>query len=270
MATMAMLVRRAASSRNAIAFLRRCSSSSLVVGRDYSHKATTLLRAPDLDSDLKLPSFLRDSRRGFAKGKKSRDDSGGLVDVSPPVDIGPSVKATATSQMEAAIDALSRDLTKLRTGRASPGMLDHIVVETGGLKMPLNHLALVSVLDPKTLSINPYDPDTVKELEKAIVSSPLGLNPKLDGQRLIASIPPLTKEHVQAMCKIVTKSSEVVKQSIRRARQKALDTVKKGASGLPKDQVKRLEKEVEELTKKFVKSAEDMCKSKENEITTQA
>ncbi|CAN7009548.1 hypothetical protein IGI04_011398 [Brassica rapa subsp. trilocularis] len=274
MATMAMLVRRAASSRNAIAFLRRCSSSSssssLVVGRDYSHKATTLLRAPDLDSDLKLPSFLRDSRRGFAKGKKSRDDSGGLADVSPPVDIGPSVKATATSQMEAAIDALSRDLTKLRTGRASPGMLDHIVVETGGLKMPLSHLALVSVLDPKTLSINPYDPDTVKELEKAIVSSPLGLNPKLDGQRLIASIPPLTKEHVQAMCKIVTKSSEVVKQSIRRARQKALDTVKKGASGLPKDEVKRLEKEVEELTKKFVKSAEDMCKSKENEITTQA
>ncbi|CAN7116836.1 unnamed protein product [Brassica rapa subsp. narinosa] len=268
-----MLVRRAATSRNAIAFLRRCSSSSsssLVVGRDYSHKATTLLRAPDLDSDLKLPSFLRDSRRGFAKGKKSRDDSGGLADVSPPVDIGPSVKATATSQMEAAIDALSRDLTKLRTGRASPGMLDHIVVETGGLKMPLNHLALVSVLDPKTLSINPYDPDTVKELEKAIVSSPLGLNPKLDGQRLIASIPPLTKEHVQAMCKIVTKSSEVVKQSIRRARQKALDTVKKGATGLPKDEVKRLEKEVEELTKKFVKSAEDMCKSKENEITTQA
>ena len=81
------------------------------------------------------------------------------MDVSPPVDIGPSVKATATSQMEAAIDALSRDLTKLRTGRASPGMLDHIVVETGGIKMPLNHLALVSVLDPKTLSINPYDPD---------------------------------------------------------------------------------------------------------------
>ncbi|KAJ4905528.1 Ribosome recycling factor [Raphanus sativus] len=268
---MAMFVRRAASTRNAIAFLRIFSSSSsyssLVVGRDFfSHKAT--LRAPDLDVDLRLPSFLRDSRRGFAKGKKSKDDSG-LVDVS--LDIGPSVKATATCQMEAAIDALSRDLTKLRTGRAAPGMLDHIVVETGGgLKMPLNHLALVSVLDPKTLSINPYHPDTVKELEKAIVSSPLGLNPKLDGQKLIASIPPLTKEHVQAMCKIVTKSSEVVKQSIRRARQKALDTIKKAASGLPKDEVKRLEKDVEELTKKFVKSADDMCKSKENEITTQS
>ncbi|KAJ0266094.1 Ribosome recycling factor domain-containing protein [Hirschfeldia incana] len=234
---LAMFVRRAASTRNAIAaFLRICSSSSssLVVS---PHKAT--VRAPDLV--LTLPSFLRDSRRGFAKGKKSKNDSGSVED------IGPTVKAQATCQMEAAIAALSRDLTKLRTGRAAPGMLDHIVVETGGLnKMPLNHLALVSVLDPKTLSINPYDPDTIKELEKAI-------------------------EHVQAMCKIVTKSSEVVKQSIRRARQKALDTIKKAAaSGLPKDDVKRLEKEVEELTKKFVMSADDMCKSKENEITTQA
>lgn len=261
---MAMFVRRAVSSRHAIGFLRR--SSVIAQSRDFSPK---ILFSPNLigrdsQSDLSMPDFLRDSRRGFAKGKKSKDDSAtGMVDVAP--DIGPTVKATASSQMEAAIDALARDLTKLRTGRAAPGMLDHIIVETGGVKMPLNHLALVSVLDPKTLSINPYDPDTVKELEKAIVSSPLGLNPKLDGERLVASIPALTKEHIQAMCKIVTKSSEVVKQSIRRARQKALDTVKKAS--LPKDEVKRLEKEVDELTKKFVKSAEDMCKSKEKEIT---
>ncbi|XP_010496439.1 PREDICTED: uncharacterized protein LOC104773508 [Camelina sativa] len=270
------VVRRAlSSSRNAIGFLRR-RSSSVVQSRDFfsissssPNLMTRMIGSRDSQFDLSImPDFLRDSRRGFAKGKKSKDDSSGatgMVDASP--DIGPSVKAAASSQMEAAIDALSRDLTKLRTGRAAPGMLDHIVVETGGVKMPLNHLALVSVLDPKTLSINPYDPDTVKELEKAIVSSPLGLNPKLDGQRLVASIPALTKEHIQAMCKIVTKSSEVVKQSIRRARQKALETIKKAGSSLPKDEVKRLEKEVEELTKKFVKSAEDMCKSKEKEIT---
>ncbi|EOA31236.1 hypothetical protein CARUB_v10014408mg [Capsella rubella] len=262
---MAMLVRRAlSSSRSTIGFLRRSSSVVALQSRDFS----MMIGRPDSQLDLAMPDFLRDARRGFAKGKKSRDDSSaatGMVDASP--DIGPTVKAAASSQMEAAIDALSRDLTKLRTGRAAPGMLDHIVVETGGVKMPLNHLALVSVLDPKTLSVNPYDPDTVKELEKAIVSSPLGLNPKLDGQRLIASIPALTKEHIQAMCKIVTKSSEVVKQSIRRARQKALDTIKKAGPSLPKDEVKRLEKEVEELTKKYVKSAEEMCKSKEKEIT---
>lgn len=181
-------------------------------------------------------------------------------------DIGPAVKENAMSQMDAAVVALSRELSKLRTGRASAGMLDHIIVETGGVKMPLSRLAVVSVLDPKTLSVTPYDLDALKQLENAIVSSPLGLNPKADGERLIAVIPPLTKEHIQAMCKVVAKSCEDVKQSIRRARQKALDMIKKAGSSLPKDVAKRLEKEVDELTKKFVKSAEDMCKAKEKEI----
>lgn len=182
------------------------------------------------------------------------------------MDIGPSVKVTATAQMDAAIVSLSQQLSKLRTGRASSGMLDHIIVETRGVKMPLSRGAVVSVIDSKTLSITPYDPDALKEFEKAIVASPLGLNPKPDGQRLIAPIPPLTKEHIQAICKVVAKSSEEVKQSIRRARQKALDTIKKASSSFPKDHAKRLEKEVDELTKKFIKSAEDMCKAKEKEI----
>lgn len=231
-----------------------------------------------------LPDFIRASRRSFAKARKSvddyDDDAGQVAE-----DIGLSIKSTAVLQMEAAIDALSRELAKLRTGRASPGMLDHIIVETGGIKMSLNHVAVVSVMDSKTLSVTPYDPNTLKELEKAIISSPLGLNPKADGQRLIAVVPPLTKEHLQAVCKIVAKSSEVVKQSIRRARQKALDTIKKAVSSIPKDkdrskkkekseapgfskdEAKRLEKEIDELTKKYIKSAEDMCKAKEKEIS---
>lgn len=188
-----------------------------------------------------------------------------------------SVKEAAVSQMEAAVEALSRELAKLRTGRASAGMLDHIIVETGGLRMPLNRMAVVSVIDSKTLSVTPYDPNALKELEKAITSSPLGINPKADNQRLIAAIPPLTKEHMQAVCKVVAKSSEDVKQSIRRARQKALDTMKKAlpkkkdkdktTSNFSEDDAKRLEKEIDEITKKFIKSAEDMCKAKEKEIT---
>lgn len=265
-----MFVRRAISNPNAIRILR--TSSTVVQSCDLSRIIlfSTNLGVRDLKCEsqfISTPDFLRDFRRGFAKGRKSKDDSaaGGVVEVAP--DIGPTVKAIASSQMEAALDALSRELAKLRTGRASPGMLDHIIVQMGGVKMPLNHIAVVSVLDPKTLCVNPYDPESVKELEKAIVSSPLGLNPKLEGQRLIATIPPLTKEHMQAMCKIVTKSSEDVKQSVRRARQKALDTIKKAGSSLPKDDVKRLEKEVEDLTKKFIKSAEEICKAKEKEIT---
>lgn len=209
--------------------------------------------------------FFFGNRRGFAKGRKTKsEDDAGTVQVVP--DIGPTVKSTATSQMEAAIVALSRDLSKLRTGRASAGMLDHIIVETGGAKIPLNHVAVVSVLDAQTLSVTPYDPNALKAVEHAIISSPLGLNPTPDGQRMIAAIPPLTKENIQALCKVVAKAGEDVKQSIRRARQKALDSIKKAVSNIPKDDVKRLEKEVEELTKRFVKSAEDMCKAKEKEI----
>ncbi|KAL9247056.1 hypothetical protein vseg_020527 [Gypsophila vaccaria] len=247
--------------RNCSSFLQKIRSISSI---SSSHPIFSPTINPNFSPKIPNFPFFNDFRRGFAKGRKSKDDdnagAGQVVE-----DIGPVVKSTAVSLMEAAVEALSRELTKLRTGRASTGMLDHIIVETHGVKMRLNQIAIVTIIDSKTLSITPYDPDTIKELEKAIVSSPLGLNPKSDGQRLVAAIPPLTKEHIQAINKIVAKSSEDVKQSIRRARQKALDTIKK--AGYPKDSAKRLEKEIDELTKKYVKSAEDMCKAKEKEIS---
>ncbi|KAL4653161.1 hypothetical protein ACB092_01G282900 [Castanea dentata] len=267
---MSIILRRAFSHRNLL--LLRISTFH---GGDLSHQLINSAHNNNNNNSstnihaLTLPTtlhFLTHSRRGFAKGRKSKDDDAvSTIEVSP--DIGPTIKANATSMMEAAIAALSGELNKLRTGRASPGMLDHIIVELDGVKMPLSHLAVVSVMDSKTLSVNPYDPNTIKKLESAIVASPLGLSPKVDGERLIAVIPPLTKEHIQAVCKVVTKSCEDARQSIRRARQKAMDTAKKLYSHAPKDDVKKLEKEVDELTKKFVKSAEDMCKAKEKEIT---
>ncbi|XP_060183699.1 uncharacterized protein LOC132613616 [Lycium barbarum] len=278
---MAMLIRRAlVSYRNIYGALRATNLTrfSSLGGPNSSpfHKETTVPF-----SMQQTNNFILESRRGFAKGRRQMreevdDDDYGNAPAA--VNVGPTIKATAVSQMEAAIDALSRELTKLRTGRASAGMLDHIIVETGGVKTPLCRMAVISVLDPKTLSVNPYDPNTLKEMDKAIISSPLGLNPQSDNQRLIVPIPPLTKEHVQAVCKVVAKSSEDVKQSIRRARQKALDTIKKSvpkkkdkdksASAFSEDDAKRLEKEIDDLTKKFIKSAEDMCKSKEKEITS--
>nr|XP_043616558.1 ribosome-recycling factor [Erigeron canadensis] len=241
-------------------------------------------------------SFHYESRRYMAKSRKKWDDDDGELGVANAdttsrvevVDIGPIIKAAAISEMEAGIEAVSHELSKLRTGRASSGMLDHIIVETGGVKMPLNRMAVVSVLDPKTLSVTPYNPSALKELEKAIISSPLGLNPKPDGERLITAIPPMTKESMQAVCKVVAKSSEDIKQRIRRARQKALDSIKKSMpkkegkdkgkdkeksrakpiSGFSADDAKRLEKEIEELTKKYTKSAEDLCKAKEKEINS--
>ncbi|XP_075501134.1 uncharacterized protein LOC142539505 isoform X1 [Primulina tabacum] len=232
-----------------------------------------------------------DARRSFAKGRKQQikeeeeseeegeeeeyddEDDEGRSDHG---NVGASAKVAAASQMDAAVDALSRELTKLRTGRASEGMLDHIMVEYYGVKTPINRMAAISVSDPKTLKVTPFDPSTLKELEKAIISSPLGLNPRSDDQQLIIPIPSLTKEHTQAIIKVVAKSSEDVKQSIRRSRQKALDSIKKVApkkkdkdkagSSLSEDEVKRMEKEIDDLTKKYIKKAEDMCKNKEKEI----
>ncbi|KAL6521817.1 hypothetical protein OROGR_018386 [Orobanche gracilis] len=240
------------------------------------------------------------TQRGFAKGRKPQikeeedgDDEEEVEEEEEEeegedededgkgFDLGSRIKTIAIVQMNSAVDSLSRELAKLRTGRASSGMLDHIMVEHYGVKTPLHRMAVVSVLDPKTLAINPYDPNALKELEKAIISSPLGLNPKPDNQRLIVPIPPLTKEHIQAVCKVVSKSSEDVKQSIRRARQKALESIKKAAPKkkdkdkkekdkagptISEDDAKRLEKEIDDSTKKFIKTAEDMCRAKEKEI----
>ncbi|XP_060676429.1 uncharacterized protein LOC107427845 isoform X2 [Ziziphus jujuba] len=228
---MAIFLRRAFSYRNVLLL----HSSGSFYGRNIWHlisfsngvfnpegSPTRVFSLPALD-------LICESRRGFAKGRKSKDDSAGnTVEVLP--DMGPTIKVTATSQMEAAISALSGELSKLRTGRASSGMLDHIIVETGGVKLPLNQMAVVSVMDSKTLSINPFDPT--------------------------------------AVCKVVTKSCEDARQSIRRARQKGMDTIKKLYSTYPKDDLKRMEKEVDELTKKFIKTAEDLCKAKEKEITS--
>ncbi|KAF4385780.1 hypothetical protein F8388_010336 [Cannabis sativa] len=224
---MAISLRRAFSIRNVLLIRSSALHSrdfSYLISSDYgvcNSEARRVLTLPAID-------FIRESRRGFAKGRKSKDDSAASsVEVLP--DMGPTIKSNATSQMEAAIAALSGELTKLRTGRASAGMLDHIIVDTGDVKLPLNQIAVVSVLDSKTL---------------------------------------LTKEHIQAVCKVVMKSCEDARQSIRRARQKAMDTIKKLQSSYPKDDLKRLEKEVEELTKKFIKTAEDLSKAKEKEITS--
>ncbi|CAN6572390.1 unnamed protein product [Malus baccata var. baccata] len=258
---MAIFLRRALSFRNVL-LLRSSALLSRELRQCNSEPPHRVLSLPALE-------FVRESRRGFAKGrnKKKEDESAAsTVEILP--NMGPTIKANATSHMEAAIAALTAELSKLRTGRASPGMLDHIIVETGGVKLPLHQIAAVSVIDSKTLSINPFDPTALSNLETAIVESPLGLNPKVDGDRLIAAIPPLTKEHVQAICKVVTKSAEDGKQSIRRGRQKAMDTIKKLTKNYPKDDLKRWEKEVDELTKKFVKTAEDLCKAKEKEISS--
>uniref|UniRef100_A0A8R7PHI5 Ribosome-recycling factor, chloroplastic n=1 Tax=Triticum urartu TaxID=4572 RepID=A0A8R7PHI5_TRIUA len=150
---MALLLRRGAAVAARTLRAAAASSASTSVHR--------LPTAGSLAAARNLPTthfFLLEIRRGFAKGKKSKNDSrSDTVEAAP--DIGPTVKSAATAQMDTAVVALSRELSKLRTGRASPGMLDHIMVETGDVKVGLSRIAVVSVLDSHTLSVMPYDPN---------------------------------------------------------------------------------------------------------------
>lgn len=258
---MATSLRRPLSTRNIGLLLQRLSPHSSHVSHicppyNFNNNPSTR-RAPTIT----INDFVKDSRRSFLKGGKTKDeDAKTAVEVVP--SIGLTLKAIAIAQFEAAISPLSQEVSKLPTGRVSAGMLDNIIVETGGLKMPLRRVAVVSVIDSRTLSITPYDPKSLKEVEKAITSSSLGLNLRLRDQRLIADILPLTKEHLQ----VVIKSCADVKLNIRRVRHKALDAIKNAGPDLPKGRRKELIEEVDELTKKFVKSAEHMCKAKEREL----
>lgn len=272
---MAISLRRGIISARKLIFLKptfRCSEISYISSSNSNQSnvisETSLFGIHHLESSNQLGlDYLKECRRGFAKGKKSKNsDNGSTAEV---VDIGPSLKANTSALMEAAQVALSKELSQLRTNRASTGLVDHLLIETSSGKISLNRVCAVSVLDAQTISISPYDPKTLmKPVENALRESPLGINPKVEGDRLIVPIPPMTKETMQAMCKVVAKAGEDVKLSIRRARQKAIDTIKQASSSMPKDDLKRLEKEIDEMNKKYSKSTEDMCKAKEKEINS--
>ncbi|KAJ7558653.1 hypothetical protein O6H91_04G050100 [Diphasiastrum complanatum] len=127
--------------------------------------------------------------RGFAKAKKSRGED--VIEVSVGSGSPEQAREIASSQMEVAMDAFIVELSKLRTGRASSGMLDHVMVEVHGTKTPLNNVAAVSVFDSQTINVLPFDSFMMKEVERAICSSPLRLTPISEGQTLKVPIPSL-------------------------------------------------------------------------------
>lgn len=209
------------------------------------------------------PPFTID-QRSYAKAKKSKDDEDSTTLYE---DVYPSVKENTVKQMEGALDALSRELSKLRTGRVSTGMLDHVtVVDNNGIRSPLTHVAAVTVVDNEKLRVTPFDSAIVKCVERGIRSSPLKLNPASEGDIITVPVPKPTKEYMETMIKVVGKAAETAKMSIRRARQNAMDAIKKSTGSISKDDIKRREKEIEELTKKFVKTVDDNCKAKEKEM----
>ena len=171
--------------------------------------------------------------------------------------------------MHAAVDALKREFSGLRTGRASTHLLDPIQVEVYGSRMPLNQLATVSTPEPRTISVQVWDKSNTQAVEKAIREANLGINPVIDGTLIRLPIPPLTAERRQELVKIAHKYSEHSKVSVRNARREGMDLLKKlEKDGMSKDEHHRHSEDVQKLTDSYIKMIDDLTAAKETEITT--
>ncbi len=169
------------------------------------------------------------------------------------------------TKLNGAIDHLERDLDKLRTGRANPVMLDGVQVDAYGSKMPLANVAMISVPEARQLLVKPFDPNTIGDVEKAILDANLGFNPTNDGETLRITIPQLTEELRRDIVKDAKKAGENTKISIRNLRKDAMDAIKKDAE-LTDDAKKSLETNVQDLVNDFNKKVDETVKTKEAEI----
>ncbi len=164
---------------------------------------------------------------------------------------------------------LDREFQKLRAGKASPQMVDGVKVDCYGAMMPLNQLANIHTPDPKSLVIQPWDKNLVKSIEKAIQSANLGFNPVSDGELVRILVPPLTEERRKDLVKKAKQEAENSKVAIRTSRRTANETAKTlQKNGIPEDEIKKLEKDIQELTDEYISKVDKLLESKEKEIMT--
>jgi len=178
------------------------------------------------------------------------------------------VKADTKTRMDKTLEALKKDFSGLRTGRASTALLDDIKVEAYGALTPLNQVGTVSVPEPRMLSVQVWDRSLVKAVEKAIRDSGLGLNPMNDGSLVRIPIPALTEERRIELTKVASKYTENARVAARNIRRDALDAVKKMQKDgkISEDDLKSYENEIQGLTDNAVKQLDEALKTKEQEI----
>ncbi len=171
-------------------------------------------------------------------------------------------------RMKKALEALKHELSKMRTGRASVGLLDEVRVDYYGTQTPLKQMASLSVPDPRTIMIQPWDASAVPLIEKAIQKSDLGLNPANDGKVLRVPIPPLNEERRKELVKVSKKFGEECKVSIRNTRREANEELKelKKASEITEDEERKAHDKIQKLTDDFIKQIEDALAHKEKDI----
>jgi ribosome recycling factor len=174
----------------------------------------------------------------------------------------------AEVRMGKAIDALRRDLATIRTGRASPSLVERLPVDYYGSSTPLNQLAGISVPEPRMLVIQPWDRGSMAAIEKAIRKSELGLNPTNDGQVVRIAIPALTEERRKQLVKLVHGHVEEGKVALRNIRRDAMTHIKDllAEKLIGEDDERRAEQQVDEITRRYVSDAERVGKAKEQEV----
>lgn len=171
-------------------------------------------------------------------------------------------------KMGKTISALERDYKAVRAGRANVSILDRVTVDYYGVPTPVQQMAAVSVPEARMLVIQPWDASTLKEIEKAILTSDIGINPQNDGKVIRLNFPPLTEERRREIVKEVKKTAEDSKVAVRNIRRDALDKLKalKKNNEITEDDEKDGEKKIQNLTDKFCKEADDLQSIKEKEI----
>lgn len=172
-------------------------------------------------------------------------------------------------KMRAALAHLEKELVHIRAGKATPAMLDGVMVEYYGSLTPLNQVSNVSTPDARTIAIQPWEKGLIPVIEKAILSANLGFNPENNGEIIRINVPVLTEERRRSLVKQVSQEGETAKVSLRTARKEANDGLKKlQKDGLSEDMEKNGEAEVQKLTDDFGKRVDDLVKAKEKDIMT--
>ncbi len=177
-------------------------------------------------------------------------------------------KKKATERMNATISALKKDLSSIRTGRASLSLLDGITVDYYGSPVPISQVATLGIPDSKQIVIQPWEQKLISAVEKAILKSDLGLTPMNDGKIIRITIPALTEERRKQLAKVVRKKAEETRIAIRNIRRDINEELKKSEKDkqLSEDDAKRLQGEIQKITDSFINKVEEVIINKEKEI----
>jgi len=174
----------------------------------------------------------------------------------------------AEGKMRSSVKALEEDLGAIRTGRATPALVEKLMVEYYGSDTPLNQLASISVPEARQLLVKPFDPSTLGDIEKAIITSDLGINPSNDGKQIFLNLPPLTEERRRDLVKVVHTRLEEARVSVRNIRRDAIKDMREFEEEkmISEDDLKRGEEDMQKATDKFIDEINELGEKKEKEV----